>query len=93
MIERVRYKLRAAGVRGLHRGPRDGIHSHPAGLTSKEVEVLELLARGYFYKEITEALGISMSTVNTHVRRVYEKLHVHSRAQAVAKLSDMPGRR
>ena len=55
--------------------------------------MLELLARGYFYKEITEALSISMSTVNTHVRRIYEKLHVHSRAQAVAKLTEMPVRR
>jgi DNA-binding NarL/FixJ family response regulator len=63
------------------------------GISPREREVLELLARGYFYKEITESLGISMSTVNTHVRRIYEKLHVHSRAQAVAKLTDMPGRR
>jgi len=63
------------------------------GLSPREREVLELLARGYFYKEITETLGISMSTVNTHVRRVYEKLHVHSRAQAVAKLADLSGRR
>lgn len=63
------------------------------GLSPREREVLELLARGYFYKEITEALSISMSTVNTHVRRIYEKLHVHSRAQAVAKLTEMPGRR
>jgi DNA-binding NarL/FixJ family response regulator len=63
------------------------------GLSPREREVLELLARGYFYKEITEALSISMSTVNTHVRRIYEKLHVHSRAQAVAKLTEMPVRR
>jgi DNA-binding NarL/FixJ family response regulator len=63
------------------------------GLSPREQEVLELLARGYFYKEITEALGISMSTVNTHVRRIYEKLHVHSRAQAVAKLAEIPARR
>lgn len=62
------------------------------GLSPRECEVLELLARGYFYKEITEALGISMSTVNTHVRRIYEKLHVHSRAQAVAKLTETSGR-
>src|SRR5213078_1900410 len=40
------------------------------GLSPREREVLELLARGYFYKEITEALSISMSTVNTHVRRI-----------------------
>lgn len=63
------------------------------GLSPREREVLELLARGYFYKEITEALTISISTVNTHVRRIYEKLHVHSRAQAVAKLAEMPGRK
>jgi DNA-binding NarL/FixJ family response regulator len=63
------------------------------GLSPRECEVLELLARGYFYKEITEALNISTSTVNTHVRRIYEKLHVHSRAQAVAKLAEIPARR
>ncbi len=57
------------------------------GLTAREREVLELLARGYFYKEITESLAISKSTVNTHVRNIYEKLHVHTRGQAVAKLS------
>jgi ATP/maltotriose-dependent transcriptional regulator MalT len=61
-------------------------------LSSRERQVLELLARGYFYKEITETLGIAMSTVNTHVRRVYEKLHVHSRAQAVAKMTEPPAR-
>jgi len=55
------------------------------GLSVREYQVLELLARGYLYKEITEALGISMSTVNAHIVRIYEKLHVHSRTQAVAK--------
>jgi DNA-binding NarL/FixJ family response regulator len=63
------------------------------GLSPREREVLELLAQGYFYKEITETLGLSISTVNTHVRHIYEKLHVHSRSQAVAKLADMPPRR
>ena len=63
------------------------------GLSPRERQVLELLARGYFYKEITEALSISISTVNTHVRRIYEKLHVHSRAQAVARLAEFPARK
>ncbi|MEY2427918.1 MAG: hypothetical protein QOJ40_803 [Verrucomicrobiota bacterium] len=54
-------------------------------LSPREQEVLELLARGYLYKEIAETLGISIPTVNTYVRRMYEKLHVRSRAQAVAK--------
>ncbi len=54
-------------------------------LSTREQEVLEHLARGYLYKEIAEALGIGVVTVNTYVRRIYEKLHVRSRAQAVAK--------
>jgi DNA-binding NarL/FixJ family response regulator len=59
----------------------------PAGeeLSPREQEVLELLARGYLYKEIAERLNISVPTVNTYIRRMYEKLHVRSRAQAVAK--------
>jgi DNA-binding NarL/FixJ family response regulator len=78
-------------VQSFYQTPAERLETE--GLSPREREVLELLARGYFYKEITEALGISMSTVNTHVRRVYEKLHVHSRAQAVAKLAEMPNRR
>ena len=62
-------------------------------LSPREQEVLELLARGYLYKEIADRLNISGPTVNTYVRRMYEKLHVRSRAQAVAKythLADTP---
>jgi DNA-binding NarL/FixJ family response regulator len=57
------------------------------GLSARERQVLELLARGHFYKEICETLAISKSTVNTHVRNIYEKLHVHTRGQAIAKFS------
>lgn len=53
-------------------------------LSRREREVLELLARGYAFKEVADSLGISITTVGTHIRRIYEKLHVHSRAQAVA---------
>lgn len=54
-------------------------------LSKRENEVLALLAQGYLYKEIADALGIGLETVNTYIRRIYEKLHVHSRAQAVAR--------
>jgi DNA-binding NarL/FixJ family response regulator len=54
-------------------------------LSSRERSVLELLAAGHAYKEIADQLSISVTTVNTYIRRIYEKLHVHSRAQAVAK--------
>jgi DNA-binding NarL/FixJ family response regulator len=60
-----------------------------AGLSPREQEVLELLARGYLYKEIAEQLNISGPTVNTYIRRMYEKLHVRSRAQAVAKFAHL----
>ena len=54
-------------------------------LSPREREVLDLLAQGYLYKEISERLAISLPTVSTYIRRIYEKLHVRSRAQAVAR--------
>lgn len=60
-------------------------------LSPREKEVLELLARGYLYKEIAERLNISVPTVNTYVRRIYEKLHVRSRGQAVAIYAHFSG--
>jgi DNA-binding NarL/FixJ family response regulator len=62
-----------------------------ADLSGREKEVLDLLARGFLYKEIAESLGISVPTVNTYIRRIYEKLQVRSRAQAVAKYSHLGG--
>jgi len=64
--------------------------AEPTNLSPREREVLELLARGYLYKEIAEALHISGPTVNTHIRRIYEKLHVRSRSQAIAKYTHIP---
>jgi len=59
-------------------------------LSTRESEVLQLLAKGYLYKEIADTLGISLPTVNTYIRRIYEKLHVRSRAQAIAKFAYIP---
>ncbi len=55
-------------------------------LTPREREILDLLAKGYRYKEIVDHLNISLSTVRTHIRAVYDKLHVQSRTEAVVKL-------
>jgi DNA-binding NarL/FixJ family response regulator len=55
------------------------------GLTKREQEILELLAKGYLYKEIADRLGISLSTVRLHLHHVYAKLHVQSRTEAVVK--------
>lgn len=54
-------------------------------LTPREREVLELLAKGFLYKEIAAKLHITFATVHTHLRCVYEKLHVRSRTEAVTR--------
>ncbi|MGH8017104.1 MAG: response regulator transcription factor, partial [Opitutaceae bacterium] len=60
------------------------------GLSPREEEVLALIARGYLFKEIADAIGVSLPTVKTYIRRIYEKLRVHSRAQAVALYTNFP---
>lgn len=69
----------------FHQPNREDVQS----LSPRESEVLQLLVRGYSYKEIAAALGISIPTVNTHIHRTYDKLHVQSRGQAVARYSRM----
>ena len=54
-------------------------------LTPREQEVLQLLADGFRYKEIAGVMGISLDTVREHARRIYSKLHVSSRTEAVVK--------
>ena len=55
-------------------------------LTLREQEIIELLAKGYSYKELGGHLGITLNTVRTHLQHIYEKLHVQSRTQAVLKV-------
>ena len=59
--------------------------SHVPRLTPGEKEFLDQLAYGYAYKEIADRMKISIDTVRSYVRTVYEKLHVHSRTEAVVK--------
>ncbi len=54
-------------------------------LSQREREVLDCLSQGFLYKEIAEKLGISYETVHTYIRRIYEKLQVRTRTEAVAK--------
>jgi DNA-binding NarL/FixJ family response regulator len=54
-------------------------------LSEREQQVLDCLCQGLMYKEIAEKLGISYETVHTYIRRIYEKLQVRTRTEAVAK--------
>ncbi len=66
------------------------VSGESVSLSPREQEVLELLARGFLYKEIADSLHLSVQTVNTYIRRIYEKLHVRSRAQAIAVYAHLP---
>jgi DNA-binding NarL/FixJ family response regulator len=63
---------------------------HMAQLSARENEILDLLAHGYLYKEIADKLGIKVATVDTHIRRIYEKLQVRSRSEAIARYMHVP---
>lgn len=70
-------------VEHFHRIPKPV--SEVDRLTKREQELLALLAKGYYYKEIAEQLGITLNTVRTHVHSIYEKLHVQTRTEATAR--------
>ena len=54
-------------------------------LSTREEEVLELLSKGYSNKEIADRLELSVDTVRSHLKHIYEKMHVRSRTEAVAR--------
>ena len=82
--EILRQKLRASGVRGIPRGPRPSTRENPAGLTSRQMEVLALLVDGLSNTDIAERLYISSKTVDHHVSAILAKLDAHTRAEAAA---------
>jgi DNA-binding NarL/FixJ family response regulator len=61
------------------------IRDEKTNLSPREQMVLESMARGLTYKQTADQLGISIGTIRTYVRRIYEKLHVQSRTEAVAE--------
>ncbi len=85
--------LKAAGRRGTAAAaplppPPDG---DADTLAPREQQVLELLVKGYSYKDVSKELGISTSTVGTYVQRIYEKLHVSSRREIMARSAHRRG--
>ena len=78
-------RLREHGVRGVPRGPRPATRSNPAGMTTRELEVLALVAEGLRNSEIADRLALSERTVDHHVSAILRKLNVRSRAEATAE--------
>ncbi len=88
MAHKLRSKLREAGVDHIPRGPTETTRSNPAGLTPRQLEVLDLMMQGMTNLEIAEKLFLSKKTVEHHVSAIYSKLGVSGRAKA-AKANQM----
>ncbi len=83
--DRVGRVLRERGVRDLRRGPRSSTRENPAGLTARELEVIELVAEGMRNADIAERLVLSAKTVDHHVSAILRKLKAATRTEAAAQ--------
>jgi DNA-binding NarL/FixJ family response regulator len=81
---RVRARLRELGVAGVPRGPAAATRSNPAGLTARQLDVLDLLVDGLSNAQIADRLVISPKTADHHVSAILAKLEVRSRGEAAA---------
>ncbi len=84
MASIVRRRMRESGARNIPRGPTETTRTNPAGLTGREMQVLQLLTQGYTNAQLARQLHRSKKTVDNHVSAVLDKLGVRSRTQAIA---------
>jgi DNA-binding CsgD family transcriptional regulator/tetratricopeptide (TPR) repeat protein len=84
-----RRQLRSLGVRHIPRGPQPLTRRHPAGLTERQAEVLDLLVEGLTNAQIADRLVVSVRTVDHHVGAILQKLEVTSRQEAAARAASL----
>ena len=77
--------MRVSGIKNIPRGLRESTKNNPAQLTTRELEVLQLLSKAVQNKDIADALFISPKTVDHHISSILFKLDVNSRSKAVAE--------
>jgi DNA-binding CsgD family transcriptional regulator len=92
-VRRVRQRLRGLGITRAPRRPSADTRAHPAGLTRRQADVLDLIADGLTNAEIADRLVLSVRTVDTHVAAILDRLGVRSRREAatVARTLDLDG--
>jgi DNA-binding CsgD family transcriptional regulator/tetratricopeptide (TPR) repeat protein len=82
-------RLREIGARSVSRGPRSTTRANPAGLTSREAEILELVVEGQTNREIADGLFLSPKTVEHHISSILGKLDVPTRRDAARVAADL----
>jgi DNA-binding NarL/FixJ family response regulator len=90
LTRRVLERMRELGLR-IPQGPREATRANPAGLTARQLEVLELLTEGLTNAEIAERLVVSQRTAEHHVAAVLMKLGASSRREAVRRATELGG--
>ena len=82
IVQKLKQEMRSSGIRKIPRGKRESTKSNPAQLTTRELDILELLKTGAQNKEIAAKLFISAKTVDHHISSILFKLDVPSRNKA-----------
>ena len=85
LADRVARRLRERGIRNLPRRPHASTRAHPSGLTTRELEVLRLVAQGLRNAEIAARLFVSIKTVDHHVTAILSKLGARTRSEVAGK--------
>ena len=83
VLEKMKFIMRASGIRQIPRGIHRSTRSNPANLTTREIDILQLLKEGLQNKEIAGKLYISPKTVSHHISAIFFKLDVNTRSKAV----------
>jgi ATP/maltotriose-dependent transcriptional regulator MalT len=87
--QKLKSEMRSSGIRSIPRGLRSSTASNPAQLTTRELDILQLLKTGASNKEIATSLYISPKTVDHHISSILFKLDVPSRAKAVGEATKL----
>jgi DNA-binding NarL/FixJ family response regulator len=81
-VQLIKQNMRNSGIKSIPKGPRQSTKENFGGLTTRQLEVLKLVANGMSNLQIADNLYISAKTVDHHISAIFSKLNLHSRIEA-----------